>query len=136
MAEINLREMAQGARSAGRGLGLLSTETRNSALLEIARRLERSGIDMLHVSGGMGRVAAEDDVKVPADFPHNWIVHGGVTIAGKVSVPVMSTLAANCNPVASVITPSVITRLPTVKSVSASIVVALNVASTSKATVL
>ena len=39
------------------------------------------------------------------------------------TVPLISKLAASCNPVESVITPSVITVLPIVKSVLASIVV-------------
>ncbi len=40
MSEIDLREMALAARTAGRKLALASTEQRNAALYEIARRLE------------------------------------------------------------------------------------------------
>ena len=43
---VDLREMALVARVAGRQLGLLPTETRNAALLEIAARLERVGPEL------------------------------------------------------------------------------------------
>ncbi|MBC7256722.1 MAG: glutamate-5-semialdehyde dehydrogenase, partial [Chloroflexi bacterium] len=46
MAEVDLRAMALSARAAGRTLGLLSTDQRNAALLEIARRLDGVGEDL------------------------------------------------------------------------------------------
>jgi len=46
MAEVNLREMAQQAKAAGRRLSLLSTEMRNAVLEEIARRLEAAGDEL------------------------------------------------------------------------------------------
>lgn len=60
----------------------------------IAERLEAAGIDMLHVSAGMGgveRSGAEAITEVmPEDFPHNWIVYGGIEIASAVDVPVIA----------------------------------------------
>jgi len=46
MAEVDLRAMALSARAAGRTLGLLSTDQRNAALLEIARRLDNVGEEL------------------------------------------------------------------------------------------
>ncbi|MFH1085550.1 MAG: glutamate-5-semialdehyde dehydrogenase, partial [Chloroflexota bacterium] len=40
MADVNVRELAQTARWAGRALALLPSRTRNAAILEIARRLD------------------------------------------------------------------------------------------------
>lgn len=46
MAEVDLRAMALSARAAGRKLALLSTDQRNAALLEIARRLDAVGEEL------------------------------------------------------------------------------------------
>jgi NADPH2 dehydrogenase len=60
----------------------------------VAKWLEALGIDMLHVSAGMGGVesshADEITAMIPAGFDHNWIVYGGVTIAHEVTVPVIA----------------------------------------------
>lgn len=46
MADIDLRAMAVAARAAGRALALYSTDQRNAALEEIARRLDAVGDDL------------------------------------------------------------------------------------------
>jgi glutamate-5-semialdehyde dehydrogenase len=46
MTEVDLRAMALAARTAGRRLALLPTETRDAALEEIARRVENVGDDL------------------------------------------------------------------------------------------
>lgn len=56
---------------------------------EIARHLEASGIDMLHVSAGMGRTGEGETLRVADDFPLGWIVYGGTEIAKQVEVPVI-----------------------------------------------
>lgn len=60
--------------------------------IEIAQRLEKSGIDILHISTGMTTIIKTDSVEsqsVPPDFKYNWIVYGGTQIKRNVNVPVI-----------------------------------------------
>ena len=54
--------------------------------IEIAKRLEAAGVDLLHVSSGFG--GAEEPVP-PGDFPGHWILWGGTEIKKRVSIPVV-----------------------------------------------
>ena len=54
--------------------------------IEIARRLEEAGIDLLHVSAGM---EGDGEPEVPAGFDGNWILYGGTLVKRHVSVPVI-----------------------------------------------
>lgn len=62
--------------------------------ISIARELEAAGIDMLHVSAGMGGVedsgASEIEKRIPAGFDLGWIVYGGVEISRAVDIPVIA----------------------------------------------
>ena len=54
---------------------------------EIARRLQDAGVDLLHVSAGMG---GTDLPTVPPEFPYDWIVYGGVQVKRHMRVPVIA----------------------------------------------
>ncbi len=56
----------------------------------IAQELERSGVDLLHVSSGLGGGAA---VEAPGGFGHNWFVYMASEVRRHVRVPV---IAVNC----------------------------------------
>jgi NADPH2 dehydrogenase len=62
--------------------------------VEVARELEAAGIDMLHVSSGMGNgsdTAGADIIEaMPEGFPHSWFVYGGIEIGKHVDVPVIA----------------------------------------------
>lgn len=53
--------------------------------IEIGKILEEAGVDVLHVSSGMG-----DAPVVPEGFPYNWIVYCGIEIKRNVNVPVIT----------------------------------------------
>ena len=56
--------------------------------IEVARLLEQSGVDLLHVSTGFG--FPQGNVPgVPERFQYNWIVYGGTQIKKQVRVPVI-----------------------------------------------
>jgi NADPH2 dehydrogenase len=60
--------------------------------IEIARRLEKAGLDLLHVSTGMTTFLGMDTgeaPQVPEDFKYNWIVYGGTEIKKNVNIPVI-----------------------------------------------
>jgi NADPH2 dehydrogenase len=57
--------------------------------IEIAKILEKSGIDLLHVSTGFGP-PQEKGPAVPKGFKYNWIVYGGTEIKKNVSIPVIA----------------------------------------------
>jgi NADPH2 dehydrogenase len=60
--------------------------------IEIALRLEKAGVDLLHVSTGMTTIFHTDSPEnheVPADFKYNWRVYWGTEIKKKVKVPVV-----------------------------------------------
>jgi len=52
----------------------------------IAKALEASGVDLLHVSAG---IVGDSLPKVPKDFPYNWIVYCGSEIKKEVKIPVI-----------------------------------------------
>jgi len=56
--------------------------------IEIAKSLEKSGIDLLHVSTGFGP-SQDKAPSVPEGFKYNWIVYGGTEIKKHVNVPVI-----------------------------------------------
>lgn len=62
----------------------------NSPLLEdgveIARHLEQSGVDILHVSHGG---SLQNLPRPPKDFDYNWIVFSGTIVKKEVSIPVI-----------------------------------------------
>lgn len=53
----------------------------------VARYLERCGVDLLHVSAGLGGTSIPE---VPAHFAFNWIAYGGVLVAKNVRCPVIA----------------------------------------------
>ncbi len=54
--------------------------------VEIAKKLERAGVDLLHVSHG----GSLQNLPRPAkDFPFNWIVYSGIEIRKHVGIPVI-----------------------------------------------
>lgn len=55
--------------------------------IEMAKKFEYMGMDYLHVSTGFDNTPI--DVKVPEDFPCNWIVYGGTKIKEHVNIPVI-----------------------------------------------
>ncbi len=55
--------------------------------IEIAKALEKMGVDLLHVSAGIGGGALPE---VPEDFPGNWIVYMGTAIKKEVNMPVIA----------------------------------------------
>jgi NADPH2 dehydrogenase len=55
--------------------------------MEIARLLEKHGVDLLHVSAG---IASDELPEVPEGFRFNWIVYCGVQIKKHVKVPVIT----------------------------------------------
>lgn len=60
--------------------------------IEIAKRLEAAGLDLLHVSTGVDTnpVTTKDGpFQVPLDFKYNWVVFGGTEIKRNVSIPVI-----------------------------------------------
>ena len=60
--------------------------------IKIAQRLEKSGIDVLHISTGMTtfiKTNSTESQSVPPDFKYNWIVYGGTQIKRNVKVPVI-----------------------------------------------
>ncbi len=56
--------------------------------IKIAKILEKSGIDLLHVSIGL-RPPPDKGPAVPEGFNYNWIVYGGTEIKKHVNVPVI-----------------------------------------------
>jgi len=60
--------------------------------IRIAKRLEQTRIDLLHVSLGMSSFVKTENYaepSIPEDFGYNWIVYGGTVIKKNVSVPVI-----------------------------------------------
>jgi len=55
--------------------------------MEIAKALEKMGVDLLHVSAGIGEADAHPTV--PAEFPYNWIVYMGSEVQKTVDIPVI-----------------------------------------------
>jgi len=54
--------------------------------IEIAKYLERQGVDILHVShGGVSGITPE----IPEGFPNNWIVYSGTEVKKHVAVPII-----------------------------------------------
>ncbi|MGL4402293.1 MAG: NADH:flavin oxidoreductase [Fusobacteriaceae bacterium] len=59
--------------------------------IEIARTLEKLGVDILHVSNGVPDPELKQEVKidVPEDFPLDWVIYMGVVIKKHVNIPVI-----------------------------------------------
>lgn len=59
--------------------------------IEIARYLERLGVDLLHVSSGVPDPEYKSEVKVdlPEEFPLDWVVYMGTEIKKHVNIPVI-----------------------------------------------
>lgn len=53
----------------------------------IAKALERAGVDLLHVSGG---ISTELKPEVPEGFQFNWIVYAGTQVKKNVNIPVIT----------------------------------------------
>ncbi|HYE84077.1 MAG TPA: NADH:flavin oxidoreductase [Clostridia bacterium] len=54
--------------------------------IEVAKVLEKAGVDMLHVSSG---IRSEVTPVAPDGFPYHWIVYNGTEIKKQVNVPVI-----------------------------------------------
>ncbi len=54
--------------------------------IRIAQLLEETGVDLLHVSAGVG---SDQLPKAPEGFPYNWIVYMGTEVRKHVKVPVI-----------------------------------------------
>jgi NADPH2 dehydrogenase len=55
--------------------------------IEIAKHLEKNGVDILHVShGGEKGIIPE----IPSDFPNNWIVYCGTEVKKHVKIPIIA----------------------------------------------
>lgn len=54
--------------------------------IEVAKLLEKAGVDMLHVSAG---IASPELPQPPEGFPYNWIVYVGTEVKKHVNVPVV-----------------------------------------------
>jgi len=74
------------------GCRLGSNEPDLKSGIEIAQRIEKAGVDLLHISAGFG-LPEESDLKesphVPGDFHYDWIVYGGTEIKRHVHIPVI-----------------------------------------------
>ncbi len=59
--------------------------------IEIARQLEKAGLDLLHISIGVDSILKIDQPEppTPQGFPGNWIVYGGTEIKKRVGLPVI-----------------------------------------------
>lgn len=59
--------------------------------IEIAKYLEKLGIDLLHVSSGVPdpKYNRKEKVEVPSDFPLDWVIYMGTEIKKHVSIPVI-----------------------------------------------
>ncbi len=54
--------------------------------IEIAKRLEQAGVDLLHVSAG---ISDGQYPEIPENYPYNWIVYCGTEIRKHISIPVI-----------------------------------------------
>jgi NADPH2 dehydrogenase len=59
-----------------------------STSVKIARTLEKSGVDLLHISAGFGPPGVQG-LAVPEGFKYRWIAYGGTEIKKQVGVPVV-----------------------------------------------
>ncbi|MGL5961974.1 MAG: NADH:flavin oxidoreductase [Cetobacterium sp.] len=59
--------------------------------IEIAKYLEKIGIDVIHVSSGVPNPEKKQEVKIdiPSDFKFDWVVYLGVEIKKHVNIPVI-----------------------------------------------
>ena len=59
--------------------------------IEIAKYLEKLGVDLIHVSSGVPNPEKKQEVKIdlPKDFPFDWVVYLGVEIKKHVNIPVI-----------------------------------------------
>jgi 2,4-dienoyl-CoA reductase-like NADH-dependent reductase (Old Yellow Enzyme family) len=74
------------------GCRLGSNEPDLQTGIKIAQELEKSEVDILHISTGMATIIKTDSTEsqsVPPDFKYNWIVYGGTQIKRNVKVPVI-----------------------------------------------
>lgn len=60
--------------------------------IEIAKYLEKIGVDILHVSSGAPDQSFRQEAKIveyPADFPFDWVIFMGVEIKKHINIPVI-----------------------------------------------
>lgn len=60
--------------------------------IEIAKYLEKLGVDILHVSSGAPDLKFKQEVKIdnfPEDFPLDWVIYMGTVIKKYVNIPVI-----------------------------------------------
>ncbi|MGL5356302.1 MAG: NADH:flavin oxidoreductase [Cetobacterium sp.] len=59
--------------------------------IEIAKYLEKIGVDLIHVSSGVPNPEKKQEVKIdiPTDFKFDWVVYLGVEIKKHVNIPVI-----------------------------------------------
>jgi 2,4-dienoyl-CoA reductase-like NADH-dependent reductase (Old Yellow Enzyme family) len=53
----------------------------------IAKTLEKAGVDILHISSGIG---ADEELNIPENFEYNWIVFCGIEVKKNVNIPVIA----------------------------------------------
>lgn len=85
------REIIEGVKAACPEMPILAyrmgaNEPDLAAGIEIARALEDYGVNLLHVSAGLGEDQAH---LVPADFQGSWIAYMGTAVKAQVGVPVI-----------------------------------------------
>ena len=73
------------------GYRLGGNEPELSDGIEIAKYLEKLGIDLLHVSSGVPdpKYNRKEKIDVPSDFPLDWVIYMGTEIKKHVSIPVI-----------------------------------------------
>lgn len=59
--------------------------------IEIAKKMEEAGVDLIHVSSGVPspEFQQEEKVLVPKEFPLDWVMYLGVEIKKHVNIPVI-----------------------------------------------
>ncbi|MGL6066274.1 MAG: NADH:flavin oxidoreductase [Cetobacterium sp.] len=59
--------------------------------IEIAKYLEKIGVDLIHVSSGVPNPEKKQEVKIdiPTDFKFDWVVYLGIEIKKHVNIPVI-----------------------------------------------
>lgn len=59
--------------------------------IEIAKILEKEGVDLLDISTGIAKegIKKAEKVEVPADFPMNWIIYLAYAVRKEINIPVI-----------------------------------------------
>ncbi len=63
--------------------------------IQIAKEVEKAGVDLIHVSSGVPDPSFKQDRKIemPVDFPLDWVVYLGVEIKKHIKIPVIAVRA-------------------------------------------